>query len=217
MRQYGRAARRSWTVVTGVTLLGIALAAGATLAQAPTYFTTTKLFVPASSAASVSDLSAGTNHSQQIANSFAEVVTTKLILQPVIDDLKLDLSLPLLASNVSASASLNTVLADVKVTDTDPQSAARTANFIAAVMIDTVPELAPASTGTDQAPVKLTVAQPAGIATSPSSPRVPVYLAVGLLLGVAIAIAIAIAFGVGIAVLRELLDNRIRRNTTCAR
>ena len=50
--------------------------------------------------------------------------------------------------------------------------------------------------------VKVSVTQPAALPTSPSSPRVKVNLALGLLVG--------LALGVGGAVLRETLDTRVK-------
>jgi polysaccharide biosynthesis transport protein len=202
LQDYVRIVRRSWLIIVAATLVGVAAAAALALAQTPRYVTTTSVFVSTSSAASVTDLSSGTSYSQQIARSFAEVVSTELILQPVIDELQLDTDVAALRGKVSATAQLNTVLVDISVTDTDPEQAALLANAITASLADAVPALAPSSAESDDSPVRVTVAQPAAVPERPASPNVPVFLAVGALLGLAI--------GVGGAVLREVLDTRVR-------
>jgi len=185
-----------------LTLVGVALAAGYALLQTPKYTTTTKVFISTSSAASVTDLSTGTSFSQQIARSLAEVVTTSLVLKPVVEQLDLDTTPEQLATHVSASAQLNTTILDITVTDSDPVAAAEIANSITANLIATVPQLAPSSADGGESPVRVTVAQPAVVPEKASSPNVPLYLVLGGLLGLALA--------AGIAVLREVLDSRVR-------
>ena len=201
LQDYLRILRRGWLLTFVLLLAGTAAAAGFTLLQTPKYVATTRVFVSTSSASTVTDLGSGTSYSQQIARSFAEIVSTSLILEPVIEELGLDRTTSALSKQVSATAQLNTVLLDISVTDADPELAAEIANAVTASLIETVPELAPA-TSESGSPVRVTVAQPAGVPAAPSSPNVPLFLIVGALVG--------LGLGVGISFLREVLDNRIR-------
>ena len=201
LRDYLRILRRSWVLLVVLTLAGIAGGATFSLLQTPQYEATTKVFVSASSADSVADLNAGASYTQQIVRSYAEVVTTGLVLDPVISELGLDETTSELARRVTASATLNTVIVDITVTDDDPERAAVIANSIAENLIGAVPELSPANAA-GVVPVKVTVTQTAQVPDAPVSPRTSLNIALGALIGLALAI--------GIAVLRGVLDQRIR-------
>ncbi|QNO38088.1 polysaccharide biosynthesis tyrosine autokinase [Protaetiibacter sp. SSC-01] len=201
LRDYLRILRRNWPVILVMLVLGTAGGATFSLLQTPQYEATTKVFVSASSADTVSDLSAGNSYTQQIVRSYAEVVTTGLVLDPVISELGLDESPQELADRVSASVKLNTVIVDITVTGPDPELAAQIANAIADNLIDAVPELTPAN-AEGVVPVKVTVTQTAQVPAEPVSPRVLLNTALGALIG--------LALGVGVAVLRSVLDQRIR-------
>lgn len=201
LRDYLRVLRRNWILLLVLTVAGAAGGALYSLLQTPQYEATTKVFVSASSADSVADLNAGNSYTQQIVRSYAEVVTTGLVLDPVISQLGLDESTQELAEQVTATATLNTVIVDITVTDADPERAADIANALAGKLIDAVPELTPANSD-GVVPVKVTVTQAAQVPDEPVSPRVPLNIALGALVGLAAAL--------GIAVLRSVLDQRIR-------
>jgi capsular exopolysaccharide synthesis family protein len=201
LRDYLRILRRNWVLILVMALAGVAGGATLSLLQTPQYEATTKVFVSASSADSVADLNAGNSYTQQIVRSYAEIVTTGLVLDPVISELGLDTSAHELAQQVSASVTLNTVIVDITVEDADPVVAADVANSIAEHLIETVPELTPANPD-GVAPVKVTVTQVAQVPQTPVSPRVALNIALGALVG--------LALGIGAAVLRSVLDQRVR-------
>ncbi|QEO09509.1 polysaccharide biosynthesis tyrosine autokinase [Protaetiibacter larvae] len=201
LRDYLRILRRNWILIIVITLAGVAGGAAFSLLQTPSYEATTKVFVSATGASSVSELNAGNSFTQQIVRSYAEVVTTGLVLDPVISELGLDDSVKDLAARVTATATLNTVIVDITVADPDPVQAANIANTIAENLIEAVPDLTPPNAD-GVAPVKITVAQSALVPADPVSPRVSLNVALGALVGLALAI--------GIAVLRSVLDQRIR-------
>ncbi len=201
LRDYLRILRRNLVLIVIFLLTGLAGGATYSLLQTPQYEATTKVFVSASSVDSVSELNAGNSYTQQIVRSYAEVVTTGLVLDPVLSELGLDRSVTDLARQVAASVKLNTVIVDITVTDQDPVLAARIANSTAENLIQAVPELTPANSE-GVVPVKVTITQRAQVPDEPVSPRVALNIALGAIVG--------LALGVGVAVLRSVLDQRIR-------
>lgn len=201
LRDYILVLRRSWVLITVLTLAAVAAAAVFSLLQTPKYQASTRVFVSASAAANISELSAGSNFTQQIVRSYAELVTTNTVLDPVITRLGLAMSPAELAEDVTATAELNTVIVEITVVNNDPVLAAEIANQAAANLIRVVPEFTPDS-AEGISPVKITVAQVAAVPQSPISPNVPLNIALGLLVG--------LALGVGVGVLRSVLDQRIR-------
>lgn len=201
LRDYLRIIRRGWLIITLATLAGIGAAATISLLQTPQYEANTRLYVSTDSASTVAELGQGTTYTQQIVESFVEVTTTPRVLQPVIDDLGLEQTPAQLAEAVTVTTQTNTVLMEIGVVDEDPEMAAEVADAVTQSLISVVGEITPGSSGGDS-PVSVEVLQDAVAPESPIAPRVPLNIALGLLIG--------LGAGLGIAILREVLDTRIR-------
>ncbi|MFT7764741.1 polysaccharide biosynthesis tyrosine autokinase [Clavibacter tessellarius] len=201
LREYIRILRRSWILILLALLLGIGAAAGYSLVQTPEYRASAKVFVSTQSAGTVSDLSQGNSFTQQAVKSYADVVSTPVVLEPVIAQLGLDETAESLAPRVSASAAADTVIIEIAAQDEQAETAAVIANAVAKSFSDVVAQLVPEDTG-GQPQVKITTLQEARIPASPVSPRVPLNLALGALVG--------LALGIAVSVLRSMLDTRIR-------
>ncbi|MFD2339676.1 polysaccharide biosynthesis tyrosine autokinase [Clavibacter tessellarius] len=201
LREYIRILRRSWILILLALLLGVGAAAGYSLVQTPEYRASAKVFVSTQSAGTVSDLSQGNSFTQQAVKSYADVVSTPVVLEPVIAQLGLDETAESLAPRVSASAAADTVIIEIAAQDEQAETAAVIANAVAKSFSDVVAQLVPEDTG-GQPQVKITTLQEARIPASPVSPRVPLNLALGALVG--------LALGIAVSVLRSTLDTRIR-------
>ncbi len=177
------------------------MAAGYSITRTPEYQATSKVFVSVQASGSISDLSQGGSFLQNQVKSYADVVTTPAVLQPVIASLGLQTDVTSLAKQVTASSPIDTVIVEITASNRDPALAAEIANAVASSFENTVNYLVPTNAeGT--VPVKITILQQALIPNSPFTPNVPVNLVIGALLG--------LAAGVLISVLREVLDTRIR-------
>ncbi|MBD7958572.1 polysaccharide biosynthesis tyrosine autokinase [Microbacterium sp. Sa4CUA7] len=203
LRDYLRILHKNWILLLVLLIAGIAGGAGYAFMQAPKYEASTQLYVSVrTEGAATGDLVQGTTFARQMVASYVDVIPTALVLDPVIEELSLDVSAGELAPQVSASTPLNTVLLDISVTDEDAEQAAAIANATAASFAQAVqttlerPQSAEAIS-----PVQITITQPATAPTSPASPNIPLLIALGALLG--------LAAGVGLAVLRTVLDTRI--------
>ena len=196
--------RRRWISVVACTLLGLLVGGGISLAIRPTYTATTQLFVAIQNTGSISELQQGNSFTQARIQSYVETAQTPAVLQPAIDALGLPLSPAQLRSKIRASADLNTVIVTVSAEDNSPVQAASIAQAVGDSLISTVGELE-SSSGSDVSPVKLSVVTPATAPPSPSSPNAKFNMLMGLLLGAVV--------GVTSAVLRTVLDNRIRNES----
>lgn len=201
IRDYIRVLRKGWVFIVALTLIGTALAATYSILQTPEYQATSKVFVSVQTSGSVSDLTQGGNFAQNQVKSYADVVTTPVVLQPVIAKLGLATSVGQLAKQVSASSPTDTVIVEITVVNESPQLAAEIANAVASSFQRTVGSLVPESAD-GIAPVQITLLQQATIPGSPASPNTPVNIALGAVVGLII--------GLGIALLREALDTRVR-------
>ena len=201
LSDYIRILRKNWLVIIVLTLVGLGAAAGYSLTRTPIYESSSTVFVSTQTGGTAAELQQGSNFTQARINTYVGVATTPIVLNPVIAELDLGMTADQLAKRVTASSALNSTLITLTVTDPDPILAADIANAVAASLSTAVPQIEPESAdGTS--PVRLTRVRDAQPALEPSSPNVPLNLALGGLVG--------LALGIGLAVLRTVLDNRVR-------
>jgi polysaccharide biosynthesis transport protein len=201
LRDYVFVLRRNWLLITITTLLGMALALGYSLLQQPQYQAVAKVYVSTQQASSAQDLSQGNTFAQDAIKGYAGVVGTPVVLDPVIDELRLDTTFESLSERVDANAEPNTPILVISVTDPSAKGAADVANAVSARLATVVPSLVPSSSKTG-ATVKVTSLQTAKAPKRPISPSLALDAAVGLLLG--------FLAGLGLAALRQTLDVRVR-------
>ena len=202
LRDYIRILRKSWVLIVLFTLVGVGAAAAYSLTLTPNYSATAKVFVSTQGAGSTSELQQGSSFTIQRVKTYSSLVSTPIVLLPVIATLELGITSDQLASRVSASAPVDTSIIDITVADTDPVRAAETANAISQSLTAVVEDIEAPDAIDAVSPVKLTRAQEATVSATPVSPNVPLNIVLGTLIG--------LALGVGIAVLRETLETRIR-------
>ena len=204
LRDYLRILYANWVLILATTLLGVAAAAALSYLATPVYEAQSKVYVSVRSETQASgDLLQGSNFARQSMASFAELATTESVMTPVSEELELGLSNTELARHVTVTAPADSTLLNITVSGEDPELAAEVANEVGAQLKTLVEEELESPQGDDEAsPVRINTVQSAATPANPVSPRVAVNILLGLLLGFAV--------GVGIAILRNVLDTRIR-------
>ncbi|MEI3865709.1 polysaccharide biosynthesis tyrosine autokinase [Microbacterium sp. CCNWLW134] len=198
---YIRILRKNWLIIVVATLLGIGVAATYSLTRTPQYETQSTVFVSSQTGSTIQELQQGNTFTQARVTTYTNLVDTPIVMNPVIAELDLGITAAQLGSKVEASSALNTTLITITVTDPDPIAAADIANALASSLTSAVEQIETPN-GSETSPVRLTRVKDALPPLSPSSPNVPLNLALGGLVG--------LALGVGAAVLRSVLDTRIR-------
>ncbi|WP_222928305.1 polysaccharide biosynthesis tyrosine autokinase [Cellulomonas telluris] len=192
--------RKRWVSILLVAAVVLAAAVAVTLVSTPMYRAHAQVYISVRSAGTTTDLLQGSNFTQRQVSSYAELATTPRVLVPVIEHLELATTPDTLARSVSASSPVESSLLDIRVTDPDPTVASAVANSVAESLATQVSELERPEGGVS--PVQISTVRVAAPPTSPASPDATRNLALGLLVG--------LALGFGVAVLRELLDTRVR-------
>ncbi|WP_448719870.1 polysaccharide biosynthesis tyrosine autokinase [Microbacterium natoriense] len=202
LSDYIRILRKNWLVIVVATLLGLAAAAGYSLTRTPLYESQSVVFVQSQAGTgTVSELQQGSTFAQSRITTYVSLVREPVVMNPVITELGLNVNADELAESVKSSSPLNSTLIQITVQDPDPVMAADIANSLGASLAATV-ERIDTPAGQEQSAIKLTRVRDAVAAYAPVSPNVPLNLALGVLLGLAV--------GIGIAVLRSVLDTRVR-------
>ena len=202
LRDYIRILRKSWVLILVLALTGIGVASALSILQTPKFSATAKVFVSTQGSGSTSDLQQGNTFTVQRVKTYSDLVTTSVVLLPVIAALDLGIPADELAKRITASAPLDTSIINITVIDTDPVRAAGIANAASQSLTAVVQQFETSDSANATSTVKLTRAQEATVPSVPVSPNVPLNIALGALLG--------LALGVGLAVLRETLETRIR-------
>lgn len=200
LRDYLRILRRNWMPVVACTLLGLIVAAATTFSQKPTYTAETKLFVATQSSGTVGDLQQGNTFIQARVQSYVETALTPAVLEPAAE--RLGLGARNLDGKVEASAGPSTVIISIAASDHSPVQAAAIAKAVGDSLIKVIDELEKPTDGRGSSPVRLSVVTPATAPAAPSAPNNRLNLALGGALGWAL--------GVGLALLRTVLDTKVR-------
>lgn len=202
LRDYLRVLRRRWLLIV-VTTLAALLAAGAFTALAtPQYTSTTQLFVSTQDGSGDGAYQGGLFSAQRV-TSYADLVTKSTDLaSSVVDSLELDETPAEVRGQVSAAVVPDTVNLQITVIDPEPRAAQAKAQAYAEALVDLIRRLETPEQEGAAAPIKATIVDPASLSTSQVSPNPVRNLGLGLFLG--------LLLGVAIAVVRDLLDTRIK-------
>lgn len=178
--------------------------AGVTFLMPPKYTATAKLFATYAGTSgetqNTTEMSSGASYLSTQIKTYPELVKTESVLDSVIDELGLDMTPEDLAEAVTATNPTSTYMIDISAKVGDPQQSADIANSVAKNLSQQISSDL-YTNGQGKSPISLSVVQKAKVPTSKSSPKVPMFLAAGFVLGVIVAI--------GIALLKDILNTKV--------
>nr|WP_232530727.1 polysaccharide biosynthesis tyrosine autokinase [Microlunatus antarcticus] len=205
MRGYLHALRLRWWLVAGLAVLGAVLGLAAYLLTPAVYASTVTFYVSVPPTGGGSSATS-TQYAQAKVSSYVSLVRSEEVARRVVADQKLTASPSSVASTITASAQLNTTLLTVTVQTGSPERSATIARGVADTFGPLVDELDNA--GRPAQVIGVDVVSGPTVASSPVSPDLKKFFALGLLAG--------LVLGALLAVLRDLLDVTVRSSTTAA-
>lgn len=200
-RSYWRALVASWPLVVAAALLGALVAYGWSQTQPDVHRATSSVFVSTTPGEDTSQLVQGSTYAQSQLQSYTRLAVTPSVLGPVISELDLDTTPARLARVVEAENPLGTVIIDVTASDADADRAADIANAVSRSLQEQARELSPESVDGSSA-LSLRVVAVASPPAQPASPNRRLITLTGA--------AVGGALGVAAALLRSVLDTRLR-------
>lgn len=195
--------QRRWRIWVSMILVGLlaAVAFNSFAEQKFTAVATSFVAVADATNSGPGEIFQGSQFTVQRMASYSALSSSPQVLEPVIDDLDLDVTVRDLRERVNVTSPADSVLLKVSVEDTEPVRAARIADEVSR-QLGLMIERLETPRGRAASWVKVTLTQPAEIPVEASSPRVLLNLLLGLVTGAAI--------GLLLALLRHNFDSRLK-------
>lgn len=192
-------------IVVGIITFVVVFAAvcAYTFLVPPKYSATSQVFATYSDSSvqdnNISNINSASTYITNQIQSYPTLATTESVLKPVIDDLGLDTTVAGLAGQLTVTNPTNTTFVNITAQSGDAKQSSDIANAVAESLSNVVEKSLYASG--KESPVKLSIVQRASVPLSPSSPKVALYLAVGLVGG--------LILGVFATLIRDLMATRV--------
>ncbi|CAN5591884.1 polysaccharide biosynthesis tyrosine autokinase [soil metagenome] len=200
LRDYLQILRAHWLGIMILTVLGVGAAWGWSALQPRVYTATTSGIVNAASASGdPGSRLVGNQLAQSVVKSYIDIASWRSVAEYVIDDLDLETSPEALVGRVDVTNPLDTVVIRVSADAGSPEEARDLAESWVRGMIAEIEQIEGAGT---EAAVTVVAGDSARLPAAPSSPNTRLNLALGALIG--------LALGIGYAVIRHVLDQRVR-------
>lgn len=200
LQDYLTTLKSHWALILICALLGGGAAYAYSQFVVPQYRSQADVLVLPARGDNPAELAQGANYVNSLAQTYTLLAVSPEVLDPVIDELGLDVTSRQLARSIDVDVPLDTYVIQVGVTSPDKDLARETAGAIAEQLSHTVPDVSP--TGEDGEPsVQVTTIADA------SDPLYPIYpntRKLGL-----IGIAVGIAIGVALAIFRRHFGSRL--------
>ena len=159
----------------------------------PQYQSTTKVYIlnkQNSTSVTYSDVQLSTT----LSKDYEQLVTSRYVIEGVINDLKLDETYESLVKRVSASNATDTRIIAITVTDPEPEQAQKIANSVRDLAAKHITEVMDIEA--------VNVVDQANLPDEPVSPSIPKWTIIGVLVGIVISAAVII--------IQHLLDDTIK-------
>jgi capsular exopolysaccharide synthesis family protein len=212
LSSYLRVLAERWRLVALFVLAGTAVAVLVTITSPKVYQADVQIFVRSTDTTNSAVQYAGAAFTTTQVQTFAQIVGSPDVLRRVKNELNLPLSLRDLKDKLSATAPVGQSIIELHVQDSSALRAASIANRTGDAFVDVVQDYYKVSNGPgkrDTLPLRLFITDPAVAPSTPVSPKPLLNVTLGLLLGLLI--------GAGLAVVRHILDNRIKDPDTFAK
>lgn len=160
----------------------------------PMYQSSTEMLVTQSSSENTVVSQADINTSISLINTYEDIIRNNVILDPVIDEMDLDMTAGALRETVTVQSESNSQVFSIRVENENPYQAAEIANATAGIFQERIFDIMNVD--------NVTIISEATPNMSPASPNNMLNIIIGFLLGAMI--------GIGLVFLRELTDTTVK-------
>ncbi|MGV0773095.1 polysaccharide biosynthesis tyrosine autokinase [Mycobacterium syngnathidarum] len=213
VRDFARILRTRTKTICGTIIIAVLCALAYVALATPQYEATTRLFVSTASEGPGTEVNNAGMFAERRVLSYTELLTGGILAQRTIDKLGLDMSAAELQQKITATTPTGTVLIDVTVQDPSPTRARDIANTLSdefVIMAAGLERPTPTDQPNARVPnARVVVQQRADTPQVPVSPKKATTVALSIVLGAVL--------GTVLAMIRDFLDNTIKRPETVER
>ncbi|ACR73465.1 protein-tyrosine kinase (plasmid) [Lachnospira eligens] len=191
---FGVLIHRLWIIVVAALVCGSVAFMYSFFVITPQYESTTKVYILNKQNASGSVTYSDVQLSSTLSKDYEQLVTSRYVIEGVINDLKLDETYESLVKRVSASNATDTRIIAITVTDPEPEQAQKIANSVRDLAAKHITEVMDIEA--------VNVVDQANLPDEPVSPSIPKWTIIGVLVGIVISAAVII--------IQHLLDDTIK-------
>lgn len=197
LQEIAKIIRKRLLLIIILTLTSIGISAAISFyVLTPIYHAQTQILVNQSSNPEEAYSWQTTETDLRLINTYNVIITSPVILTPVIEKLELDVTPTQLMEQITVSNESDSKVVNINVTDSDPVLAAEISNTVAEVFKEEIPKLMSVDNITILSVAKL------DDIPSPIKPDKMLNIAIGTVIG--------LMLGVGVAFLLEILDTTIK-------
>ena len=160
----------------------------------PMYQSSTEMLVTQSSSENTMVSQSDINTSISLINTYEDIIRNNVILDPVIDDLDLDMTTGALRGSITVQSQANSQVFSIRVEHENPYQAAEIANTTAGIFQERIFDIMNVD--------NVTIISEATPNLNPASPNNTLNIIIGFLLGAMI--------GIGLVFLKELTDTTVK-------
>lgn len=203
-RDYVRVLRRQIVLIVAGAVIGLSTGALVAMLTPQRFEASAEVMVTVQvgDTATPAERALATSYAMQTVGTYRAILTSTLVLAPVIEDLDLPTTPAGLAGRIQTSAALNSAIITISVEHGNPGQAARIANAVTESFTTVVTETLEKREQQTAYSVRLVTLQAAQVPTTAVAPNMQLSLTLGVIIG--------LAAGIGIALLRATLDQRVR-------
>lgn len=199
---YLRVIRAHWVGVLLIVLVAVGAAGAYTLSQPKVYAADAGGFVTAGQAADSGLAQLNDSLAKSRAASYVDIASSRAVADRVIDELSLDTTASALIGSITVEQPVDTVLINITARSASPAEAQRLADAWVRALSQQVSALEDPTDSGQAGVLGVEPVEAAALPSTPVSPRPALNLALGGILG--------LLLGVGYAVVRSIVDRRLR-------
>ena len=191
LQEYLSTLKRHWALIIVLALLGGGASYLYSLTVETQYRAQADVMVVPTRGDTPAELAQGANYVASLAQTYTLLTVSPEVLDPVIDDLGLEMSAAQLKRSVDVQVPMDTFVIQIGVTSADGEQSRIIADAIAAQLADTVPRVSPADQSGEPS-VRITTIADASTPKYPISPNVRKNGLIGVAIGAALGVVVAL-------------------------
>jgi succinoglycan biosynthesis transport protein ExoP len=181
---------RNWLVIVATVAIGLAAGLGITFAMHKEYGASAQVLITGQATTNGQDLAYVGSYTQSRLTTYQRLAESTSILTLVKHDLGTRETVPELRSRVDLSTVQGTTIITIRTTDKTPVGAVKTAQIVAARLTQAVETVENSAGVKSNATVKATIIGKAELQPALTSPKLPLNLLIGALVGLLVSVGV---------------------------